>query len=154
MILQVQPFDEKRDMSKLLQMLEKFNDIHAVGLAPDDSRSGTVVEHVKCYIHFHIACYNTKPQFRIQMTAALTFYREFLGGAFIQNVDKAALVKGDTIQFIDYDESVAGENNLLGALTKDGKAEFVCPCRGFFMSNYLTEYGEEDERYANLSNEI
>ena len=141
-------------MTELLQMLEKFNDIHAVGLAPDDSRSATVVEHVKRYIHFYIACYNTKPQFKVQMRAALTFTMSSSKGTFTQNVDKAALVKGATIQFIDYEESVAGEYKLLGALRNGEKAEFVCPCRGFLMSNYLTEYGEEDERYPDLANEI
>lgn len=136
----------------MLQRLEKFDDKKSLHVTSQDPRGEKMIMHVKEYIKSHANDFLQKPQFIDHTRPAMLFYREYLKGTFINYPGKAALVSQDgTIRVIPYEESSSGEKILSRILSRDPKCDFIMPCRGFFLSNYLTVYDEEDEKYADAS---
>ena len=150
----VKPFD-KHEIPWLLDSLEVFkNGENLLNVDREDSKFTQMKAHVQNCVHSRIQEYLEKyTTYKWRTGACLTFYREFFQGRFLQYPGTVALVSATgEIILTNYMESPQGEDEVLEFLSDAYR--WICLARGFFYSNFVTEFDLHDERYVEIDNSI
>ena len=95
-----------------------------------------IENHVKCFIRRFIQKYEDPEENILRIQNAMTFYWSYLDGAFVPFVKNIIVVFEGSFQVWDYEDSNAGELDVLGELMKQKHGAFAIPGKGYWTTNF------------------
>jgi len=108
-------------------------------------------KHVMKYVQSRITEYVDQfDDYGQRAGPALTFYREYFNGKFINWENAAAMVSSTgSIDIIEYHHGPAEDDRLLAVLAGNPHCQWIIPVSGFWYGNFLLESDRTDPMYGN-----